>query len=102
MKAAPLNLTRGLLLSLIFVGCIGRPPLRTYTIARTAIESAKKADGARVASEDLHKAEESYRKGEYYFRDKDYASAAASFEDAIEYAETVENKARLPSQKPRE
>lgn len=80
-------------------GCIGRPPLRTYTLARTAVESAKKYDGAKVAPQDFHQAEESYRRGEYYFRNRDYPAAAAAFEDAIEFAEKAENKARLSPKK---
>lgn len=83
------------LLLLGLAGCVGKPPLRTYTIARTALESAKRAEGARSAAEDMHKAEEAYRRGEFYYRNRDFAAAADEFEDTIKFAEEAENTARL-------
>jgi len=93
MTLAQISSTFGLIC--LMAGCIGRPPLRTYTIARIALESAKKSEGFRAAPEDMHMAEESYRKGEFYYRNKDYSSAAEEFEKTIQFAEGAENAARL-------
>jgi hypothetical protein len=82
------------LLSLL-VACVGRPPMRHYTLARTAIEAARRVDGARYSPEVFHRAEEAYRKGEFYFRNQEYSSAESAFEDARVLAEKSENEARL-------
>ena len=84
-----------LLLIGMALGCVGRPPLRTYTIARSALDSARKAEGARNAGQQMHKAEEAYRRGEFYFKSKDYSAAAEEFENTIKFAEEAENIARL-------
>ncbi len=93
MKQAQIFLFFGLLLT----ACVGAPPLRTYTIARTALESAKKVEATRGSPEIMHKAEESYRQGEFYYKNKDYSSAASFFEESIRYAEDAENRTRLSS-----
>ena len=79
---------------LFLAACVGRPPLRTYTIARTALDSAKRTEGAKHAPEAMHLAEESYRKGEFYYRNKDFASAADEFEKTIKYAEQAEKRSK--------
>jgi hypothetical protein len=84
---------------LSLTACIGQPPLRTYTIARTAIQAAKRAEADRAAPEDMGLAEEAYRRGEFYFKNKDYSSASDEFEKAIHFAEDAENTARLTPRK---
>lgn len=77
------------------VGCAAPPPVEAYTLARTAMKSAKTAESGRYASGYWYKAEEYYRKGQKAFKQYDYAQAKVHFERARAYAEKAENVTRL-------
>ncbi len=87
-----------LFIGLIFVGCTSNPPLREYTLARTALDSARRIEAVRVAPAFFHKAEESYRKAELQFKKEQFDEAKDQFVMARDYAEKAENAARV--QKP--
>ena len=80
---------------LVLAGCQTNPPLREFTLARTALESAKRIEAVRVAPAFFHKAEEAYRKAELEFKKEQYSEAKEHFNLAREYAEKAENSARL-------
>ncbi len=88
------------LLLLVFVvlgnwRCASAPPFREYSIARTALTSARNMQASRHASGYFHKAEDYYRKGELAYKENDFAVARKLFERAKKYAEKAENLARL-------
>ena len=76
-------------------GCVTiSPPLEDYTLARTAIESAKAVDAARYSSGFMHKAELSYKKAQQHYEDREFAEAITEFRRAKDSAEKAENSAR--------
>ncbi len=76
-------------------GCSTSPPIIEYTIARTALDSAKQVSAARYAPGYWHKAEQFYRQGEGFYRDEKFEKAAESFAKTRFFAEKAENIARL-------
>jgi hypothetical protein len=84
-----------LFVSGLFLSCTHQPPLAEYTLARTAIQSAKRIEAVRYAPGYFHKAEELYLKGEKEFRKDQYSYAEESFSKARFFAEKSENTARL-------
>jgi hypothetical protein len=89
------GLAASLVLSGFLAGCQTTPPLHEYTIARTALEAARRIEAVRVAPAFFHKAEEAYRKAEVLFKKEDYSEARDGFVVARDYAEKAENSARL-------
>lgn len=69
--------------------------MKEYTLARTALNSAKTIDAARYAQGPFHKAVEYYRRAERMFRNKEYEKAQRYFLLAKRYAEKAENIARI-------
>ncbi|MGE3972934.1 MAG: DUF4398 domain-containing protein [Bdellovibrionales bacterium] len=90
-----MNFTYGCAVFILCASCVGRPPIKNYTLARTAIEAARKVDGLRYSPEVFHRAEEFYRKGEIYYKNHEYANAESAFEEARLNAEKAENEARM-------
>ena len=86
-------ITLGCLLALS--GCIAPQPIEEYTLARAALNSAKESGSERLAPGLWYKAEENYRKGQKYLKDRDNESAKVGFLKAIEFAEKAENASRL-------
>ena len=80
---------------LILGGCSTTPPLQEYTLARTALESARRIESVRVAPAFFHKAEEAYRRAEAQFKKEDFSEARENFLTARDYAEKAENAARI-------
>lgn len=76
-------------------GCSTPAPLREYTLARTAIQSAKQHDSARYAPALWQEAENAFESGENLFRRGEFRESQVYFEDAQEYAERAENASRL-------
>ena len=76
------------------VGCVSAPPIMDYTIARSALESARGSDAPRLSSGFWNKAEELFRMGEESFNNKDFSTAKELFIQSIEYSEKSENSAR--------
>ena len=86
---------RLLFIGLICAGCTSSPPVREYTLARTALDSARRIEAVRVAPAFFHKAEEAYRKAELQFKKEEFAEAKDQFQLARDFAEKAENAARL-------
>ena len=93
--------TFGAVLSLlVLVGCTTAPaPVEEYTLARAAIEAAKSIEAARYSLGYWHQAEESYRRAQALYKDRQYDEAQAEFVKARLAAEKAENSARLIRQK---
>jgi len=87
------------MISLGAVGCASNPPEKEYTIAKTALEAARKSESARFAPSEFHHAEESYRKGEIFFKRGDFGDAKRMFNDSVEYSEQAEDAARIQRSK---
>jgi hypothetical protein len=79
----------------VFAGCVSMIPVDEYTIARAAMDGAKESEAPRFAPALWYKAEQAYREGETFFRDRAYADAAKRFAAARTLAEQAENAARL-------
>lgn len=77
------------------MGCSSNPPLEEYTLARSAIESAKRYESDRYSPGTWYQAEENYRRGQLAFKNGDYGDAKSLFNKARLFAEKSENKARF-------
>lgn len=78
------------------ISCVVVPlPIEEYTLARAALASARDAGAERLAPGLWYKAEENYRRGEKFLKDKDNESAKKNFLRAIEFSEQAENSSRL-------
>ncbi|RYG31911.1 DUF4398 domain-containing protein [bacterium] len=77
-------------------GCQSSPkPLEDYTLARAAIEAARSVQAPRHSPGYWHQADEAYRQGRLFFKDRDYGRAREEFIRARMAAEKAENSARL-------
>jgi hypothetical protein len=77
------------------VSCAGPKPLLDYTLARTAMNSARDVGAPSFAPGYWAKAEESFQKGEAAFRYNENFEAEELFRRARAYAERAENSTRL-------
>lgn len=77
------------------VGCVSVIPVDEYTIARAAMEGARESEAPRYAPALWYKAEQAYREGETFFRERAYEEAMKRFAQARTWAEQAENAARL-------
>lgn len=80
---------------IFFAGCVSVIPVDEYSIARSAIEGAQEAEAARYAPALWYKAEQAYREGQSFFKNRDYDTALKRFSQARVWAEQAENSARL-------
>ncbi|MGE0764176.1 MAG: DUF4398 domain-containing protein [Bdellovibrionales bacterium] len=86
----------GLLVLGGLTACVVAPlPVEEYTLARAAVTAARDSGAERLAPGLWYKAEENYRKGQKFLKDKDNESAKSSFLKAIEFSEKAENASRL-------
>ena len=77
-------------------GCVlGPRPLKEFTLAHVAVNSARDIGATRLAPGFLYKAEQHYRKGIQYFKENARRKAQAHFIKARKYAERAENQARI-------
>ncbi|MBS1971380.1 MAG: DUF4398 domain-containing protein [Bdellovibrionales bacterium] len=84
----------------LLVSCQTVPqPIEEYTLARAAIEAARAVQAPRHSPGYWHQADEAYRQGRLYYKDRDYAQARDAFIKARIAAERAENSARLIRQK---
>lgn len=82
------------------LGCQTTPmPLEEYTIARAAIDAAQSVHASRYSAGYWQQAQEAYRRGQLYYRDRDWSQAREQFIKARVAAEKAENSARLIRQK---
>jgi hypothetical protein len=77
------------------VSCVSLIPVDEYTIARAAMDGAKESEAPRFAPALWYKAEQAYREGETFFRERAYNDALKRFSQARTLAEQAENAARL-------
>ena len=80
---------------LILTGCVSMIPVDEYTIARSAMDGAKESEAPRFAPALWYRAEQAYREGESFFKERAYEDAAKRFSQARTLAEQAENAARL-------
>lgn len=85
----------GVCIVILGSGCAGAPPVREFTLARTAIDAARKAGAPRYASGFWNRAEEHYRRASVSYKDRYYEEAKKLFKKARVYAEKAENSTRL-------
>lgn len=74
-------------------------PLEEYTLARAAIDAARAVQAPRHSPGHWHQADEAYRQGRLYYKDRDFSKAREAFIRARLAAERAENSARLIRQK---
>lgn len=85
---------------MLLVSCQTVPqPIEEYTLARAAIEAARAVQAPRHSPGYWHQADEAYRQGRLYYKDRDYGQARDMFIRARLAAERAENSARLIRQK---
>lgn len=85
-----------LILLLIAIGaCAGPRPLKDFTLARTAIESARRVEAGRLAPKYWNKAGLHYRNGIYYFKQNLRSKAQEQFVKSRKFAEKAENQSRI-------
>ena len=81
--------------SFLFISCAGRPPFLEYSVAFTAVSSARKVNADKNATSQWVKAIRYYREAEKRFQVRDYSSAVKFFNESIKWAEKAENISRL-------
>ncbi len=84
-----------ILIGAALVGCASAPPISEYSLARTAIQSAKEFESPKYASGFWYKAEQHYLSGQKAFKENDFALARDNFIQARRFAERAENITRL-------
>lgn len=85
---------------IVLAGCQTTPrPIKEYSIARVALDSARSADAPRHSPGFWHQAEEAYRRGQLAYRNRNWSEALDEFTKAKLAAEKAENSARLIRQK---
>lgn len=79
----------------VAAGCVSKIPVDEYAIARAAMDGARESEAPRYAPALWYKAEQAYREGEIFFRERVYDQAFKRFGQARAWAEQAENAARL-------
>ncbi len=88
-----------LILPFCFLSCAGKPPFLEYTIAKTALKSARKVNAEKNTGSYWYKALDYYQKGQMRFRERDYKSAEKLFNESVKWAEKAENISRFKMSK---
>ena len=83
------------ILVIVIVGCQGPAPKGEYSLARSAIRSARDADAARFSADYWHKAMNTYRQAKKLYQDRQNDLARQYFARARVYAERAENLSQL-------
>jgi hypothetical protein len=76
-------------------GCATPVPLLEYSLARSAIESAKNVESVKYSPSHWHQASEYYRTATLLYKDGKYEEAKENFVLARAFAEKAENLTRL-------
>lgn len=85
---------------LLLSGCVTTPPpIEDFALARTALEAAKGVEAARYSPGYWHQAEESFRRAQLLFEQREHKQAQKEFVKARIAAEKAENSSRLIRQK---
>ena len=74
-------------------------PVEEYSLARAAIEAARAVHAPRHSPGYWHQADEAYRQGRLFYKDREFSKARDAFIKAKLAAERAENSARLIRQK---
>ena len=88
-----------LILAFSFLSCAGKPPFLEYTIATTALKSARKVNAEENTSSYWYRAMDYYQKGRREFRERDYKTAERFFNESVKWAEKAENLSRFKMSK---
>ena len=81
---------------LFLTRCVTVPaPMEEYALARAAIEAAKAVESSRYSPGNWHQADESYRRAQALFVEREFEDAKQEFIRARVAAERAENSARL-------
>ena len=88
-----------LVFSFCLLACAGRPPFLEYTIAKTALKSARKVNAEKNTGAYWYRARDYYQQGRRSFRERDYKSAERFFNESIKWAEKAENFSRFKMSK---
>lgn len=90
-----------LLLTLLFLqSCVTMPaPILEYTLADTALKAAKAVQAVRYSPTNWHDAEETYRRAQILFNEREYEQARDLFIRARIAAEKAETSARIIRQR---
>jgi uncharacterized protein HemY len=87
-------------LMMLTLSCQSVPqPVEEYTLARAAIDAARAVQAPRHSPGYWHQADEAYRLGRLWYKDRDFQKAREAFVKARLAAEKAENSARLIRQK---
>jgi hypothetical protein len=87
-------------LVMLSLSCQSTPqPVEEYTLARAAMDAARAVQAPRHSPGYWHQADEAYRQGRLFFKDRDFSKAREAFLRAKLAAEKAENSARLIRQK---
>lgn len=86
---------------LFVVGCqtSSNPPVLEYTMARTAVLAAQKANAEQLAPGYWTRTQQSYQKGQMHYNKKEYRLSSEAFRQTHWYAEKAENAARIKKMK---
>ena len=85
---------------LVTVSCVHTPPpILEYTLADTAIKSAKAVQAVRYAPGLWHEAEEAFRQARILYAEREHEQALELFNKARILAEKAETSARLIRQR---
>ena len=74
-------------------------PLDDYALARSALEAAKNVQAPRHSPGHWHQAENSFRQGQIFYREQEWAKAKEAFLRSRLSAEKAENASRLIRQR---
>lgn len=80
---------------LLFVGCVGLPPVKEYNFAHYAIQSAQGAGASKYTPGVLNQAEETYQTALRLYENRQYEEAKEMFEKSRRLAEKSELKTRI-------
>ena len=80
--------------SIFLSSCAGTPPLKEYSLARTALFHAKKFEANKYQPQTYERSRYFYRQGKKSFNERFYSEARDFFEQSIKNAERAENITR--------
>ncbi len=75
--------------------CVSFEPNQEYALAQTALSTAKKFEADKLSPKIYSRAMYFYRKGISLYKQEDYDEARNFFEEAVNFAEKAEFKARV-------
>ena len=83
----------------VTVSCASTLPNKDYTLAHSALLTAKQFSADKLATKYYSKGLILYKKAVAAYKQKDYEKASLFFEDSIKFSEKAELKARIKLKK---